>query len=188
MIKLNKNLLKLSEFGFTILQIETKANCNMECRFCPYPIRDDKDSILDEQDVINLIDQINPEDKKFEYLCFSQFNEPLLDPKIFKFIKYANSKNVRNLLITNALLFNKESKRRDLINCEPAIIKISLQNLDVKKFNWARGSKIDVEDYFLRIYKFLSEIKEKKTIVSLDVACNFFKAIFKKNQKSFGYF
>ena len=40
------NKIKLSEFGFNILQIETYANCNMACSFCPYPLKDDTSSKL----------------------------------------------------------------------------------------------------------------------------------------------
>ena len=62
-----------------------------------------------EHDVFNLIDQIDPNDTNFEYVCFSQYNEPLLDSNIFKYIRYANSKKIRNLLITNALLLNNKN-------------------------------------------------------------------------------
>lgn len=165
--------LDISKFGYTILQIETKGSCNMACQFCPYPLREDNQSVLNESDIFHLIDQINPNDKSFEYVCFSQFNEPLLDLRIFDFIKYANSKNVKNLLITNALLLNKKEKREQLIDAEPTILKISLQNIDYDKFNWARGTKINVQDYFTIIYKFLSEIKNKDTLVNVDIACNF---------------
>ena len=104
--------LKLSDYGFSVLQIETKSNCNMACRFCPYPIRNDNKTIMEDNNVYRIIDQINPDDKNFEYVCFSQYNEPLLDSNIFKYVKYANSKNVKNLLITNALLLNQEKKEK----------------------------------------------------------------------------
>ena len=175
--------MKISDYGFTVLQIETKSNCNMACRFCPYPIRDDNKSIMNDEDVFKLIDQIDPNDTKFEYVCFSQFNEPLLDGNIFKYIKYANSKKIKNLLITNAMLLNNENKRKSIIEASPSVLKISLHTLNKKKFNWSRGTNLDVEDYFLRIYKLLSEIKETSTTVNVDLACNFIskkKKTFKK--------
>ena len=46
----------MSDYGFTVLQIETKSNCNMACKFCPYPIRDDNKSIMQDKDVFKLID------------------------------------------------------------------------------------------------------------------------------------
>ena len=39
--------IKLSNFGFRILQIETKAACYMACSFCPYPLKEDKTSSLE---------------------------------------------------------------------------------------------------------------------------------------------
>ena len=177
-----KNL-KLSDYGFSVLQIETKSNCNMACKFCPYPIREDNKSVMLEHDVFNLIDQIDPNDTNFEYVCFSQYNEPLLDLNIFKYIRYANSKKIRNLLITNALLLNNKNKRDEIVQASPTFLKISLQTINKDKFNWSRGTNLDVQDYFTRIYKLLSEIKEKKTKVSVDLACNFIspkKKILKK--------
>ncbi len=174
---------KMSDYGFTVLQIETKSNCNMACKFCPYPIRDDNKSIMQDKDVFNLIDQLDPNDPKFEYVCFSQYNEPLLDGNIFKYIKYANSKKVKNLLITNAMLLNNENKRKNIIESSPTVLKISLHTLNKKKFNWSRGTNLDVDDYFLRIYKLLSEIKGTSTNVHVDLACNFInkkKKILKK--------
>ena len=47
--------IKLSDYGFNILQIESYAACNMECSFCPYPLKDDKESKLSLED----IDSIN---------------------------------------------------------------------------------------------------------------------------------
>ena len=46
------------------------------------------------------------------------------------------SLKIRNLLITNALLLNHENKRKELIESSPSIIKISLQTLNLKKFNY----------------------------------------------------
>ena len=41
------NKIRLSDYGFNILQIESTAACNMACSFCPYPLKDDKTSKLD---------------------------------------------------------------------------------------------------------------------------------------------
>ena len=46
--------IKLSEYGFDILQIESTAACNMACSFCPYPLKDDKVSKLDLDDIFKV--------------------------------------------------------------------------------------------------------------------------------------
>ena len=38
--------IKLSEYQYRILQIETTAACNMACSFCPYPLKEDKSFII----------------------------------------------------------------------------------------------------------------------------------------------
>ena len=48
--------IKLSEFGFNILQIESTAACNMACSFCPYPLKEDKTTKLPFDDIKNIID------------------------------------------------------------------------------------------------------------------------------------
>ena len=98
------NKIKLSDYGFTILQIESTAACNMACSFCPYPLKEDKSSKMSIEDIKNIINQLNPDDEKFKYVTFSQFNEPLLDKRIFELIEYVQSQGFKVLMITNGLL------------------------------------------------------------------------------------
>ena len=84
--------IKISDYGFDILQIESTAACNMACSFCPYPLKDDKTSKLNLEDIYNLLDSIDLNDKEFKYVTFSQFNEPLLDKRIFDILKYCKDK------------------------------------------------------------------------------------------------
>ena len=82
----NGNILrkfKLSNYGFDVLQIESTAACNMACSFCPYPLKDDKISKLELNDIFNVLESIDFNDTGFKYVTFSQFNEPLLDKKNF---------------------------------------------------------------------------------------------------------
>ena len=51
--------IKISDYGFDILQIESTAACNMACSFCPYPLKDDKISKLNLDDIYNLLDSID---------------------------------------------------------------------------------------------------------------------------------
>ena len=51
----------------------------MACSFCPYPLKDDKTSKLNLEDIYNLLDSIDLNDKEFK--C-------LQDKKIFDILKY----------------------------------------------------------------------------------------------------
>ena len=165
--------LRLSDFGFSIVQIETKASCNMACQFCPYPLRKDKKAVLPTDVVLNLLDQINFEPDRFEYVCFSHFNEPLMDERLFGFIHYAKNKGLPTFLVTNAFLLAKKSIRHKLIDTAPDIIKLSLQTVCESNLNDTRGIKVDVNKYFETIYRFLSEARNISSRINVDIGCNF---------------
>merc|ERR1711965_837046 len=138
--KMNEDIskkFKLSNYGFDVLQIESTAACNMACSFCPYPLKDDKISKLELNDIFNVLDSIDFNDKNFKYVTFSQFNEPLLDKRIFEILKYCNQKKIPVLFITNGLLLNKQHNIDNLLKYGSEI-KISLQVLDSNKHKNAR--------------------------------------------------
>ena len=78
----------------------------MECGFCPYPLKGNKEKIskLETNTIFNTLDQINSSDPDFKYVTFSQFNEPLLDSRIFDFIEHAKKKSLQVYFISNGLL------------------------------------------------------------------------------------
>ena len=163
--------IKLSNYGFSELQIETKAACNMACGFCPYPLKSDKDSILDIEQVKQVIDQINPEDERFRYVTFSQFNEPLLDNRIFEIIDHAKKNGLKVNFVTNGLLLNKEKNISELIRLKPDI-KISLQIIEMDKHFKGRGLNMDLIQYSKTIFDFCNKIKDENIKVSIDIGCN----------------
>lgn len=155
------------------MQIETIAACNMSCRFCPYPLKEDKRSILPSDVVYSVLDEINPMQDGFEYITFSQFNEPLLDRRIFDFVACANDKSIPVLFITNGLLLSKPSIRLKLLQAAPAQIKISIQTLNQSAFLSLRGTTTSFEEYIGGIAAFLSDVRGASSDVTMDVACNF---------------
>jgi MoaA/NifB/PqqE/SkfB family radical SAM enzyme len=77
----------LSDYGYDCLQIETASACNMACTFCPYPLKEDKQTKLPAHEIKNIIDQVDPKDPKFRHIDFSLFNEPLLDSRVFEVVE-----------------------------------------------------------------------------------------------------
>lgn len=170
---MNQNKVKISEFGFDILQIESTAACNMACSFCPYPLKEDKNSKLNLNDIFDLLNSIDLNDKDFKYVTFSQFNEPLLDSRIFEILKFCKEKTIPVLFITNGLLLNKQHNIDNLLKyCSN--IKISLQILDSNKHKNARGLNLELERYLTTITNFCFQAKDKKDInITVDLGCNF---------------
>lgn len=87
--------------------IETTANCNLTCSYCP------RENIKDSMDY-ELFKEIINEASNYGPRSFSLhlFGEPLLYPRILEAIKYIKEKNSRNtvLLTTNGTLLNKFAK------------------------------------------------------------------------------
>ena len=168
----NNQKITLSDYGYSILQIETIAACNMECSFCPYPLKSDKTSKLNIDAIKKILNQIDPNDKKFEYVNFSQFNEPLLDKRIFEIMEYAQKLDFKVLMITNGLLLNKEKNISSILKLKPDM-KISLQVLDQKKHFTTRGLNLELDNYVKTIVNFCKKVKNKELNVVIDIGCNF---------------
>ena len=169
---MNPEAVNIAKYGFSVLQIETMSTCDMKCRFCVYPIRSDRGQVLPEEKVLQLIDVLDI-DKAFEYITFSQFNEPLLDKRLFAFIKHAKNRNLPVLIITNGLLFHSRDIIHKLIDANPDCIKVSLQTLSPQIFNDARGIDYSFQKYKDGVFEFLSVARSASPEVSLDIACNF---------------
>jgi len=172
---MKKQKVKISDYRFHVLQIEPLLACNMRCTFCAYPIIENKGDRLHADEVYKIVDSVDHTDKKLKYICFSQYNEPLLDERIFDFITYAKDKHFKVLIITNALLFDSEKVQNKLFDSEPTIIKISLQSLSREMFQATRGTNYPYDRYKTNIINFLRSAVARKTSIEivLDIACNF---------------
>lgn len=144
----------------------------MRCKFCPYPNRPDKGVRLADKYVFEIIDSLKIGDN-YKYLCFSCYNEPLLDERIYDFVKYAKNKKVTNMIITNGLLLCSDRLINKLLDCAPDIIKISLQTVNPLIFHSARGVNADFQAYKNGIFEFLRAALGKNPVVTIDLACNF---------------
>jgi len=85
-------MLNLKKYGYKQLNIETLGNCNMNCQFCNWNARKDKETVMPKNIVYRLVDEASSLNSGCESINFSQFNEPLLDKRIFDFISYTKKK------------------------------------------------------------------------------------------------
>lgn len=167
--------INLSEYGYSVVHIETFSVCNMNCSYCIYPLTRKTREKLPTKVVYKVIDSIDASDPGFEYVAFNQLNEPLMDNRIFDFIKYAEERSLPVNLITNGLLLGSEKIRKNLIDASPSMIKISLQTLRAKDFKRTRNINYSYKKFKEGIFKFISEFLDSnsKSKVTIDVACNF---------------
>lgn len=88
--------------------IETTANCNLTCAYCPREKRQENMDYELFKEIVNEASHYGPRS-----FSMHLFGEPLLYPKIMEGINYIKTKNKRHtiLLTTNGTVLNKFSKR-----------------------------------------------------------------------------
>lgn len=99
------------------VEIETVNRCNNDCSFCPVAAGRDKRErkIMSDSLFYAIIDELADMDYRGYISLFSN-NEPLLDPRLFEFLRYAKEKlpHARHALYTNGTLLTVE-KYQELI-------------------------------------------------------------------------
>lgn len=167
----------IAAYGYTILQVETLSACNMACTFCAHPTREDKTSVMSDEVVDRAIGSLDPESRRFKYVNFSQFNEPLLDARLPRFIRLAQQRGFRVQVITNGLLLAKPAIRHRLLETLPDLLKISVQTPDRDQYAAERGVKLDFDQYIDGVHRFLAEARHAPCQIVVDVGCNFLSPI-----------
>lgn len=123
---------KALEFPKSIC-LETYSLCNGACKFCPYPSIKDNKNILPDNLVYKLIDEISTHD--IERFSLFNNNEPLLDNRIYNFIRYAKKKmpHIRQTLSSNGRLLSAEIIEKS-INIGVDRFFISIPSLKSQKY------------------------------------------------------
>ena len=95
-----------------VLQVQTQSFCNGRCSICPYYI---SSQILDngtmEWELFEKIASELASEKQIPTFMFALHNEPLLDKRIFEWVKHIKARNseTRCIIVTNGELLDKFS-------------------------------------------------------------------------------
>lgn len=92
--------------------VEPTPLCNLRCIFCPCYVQgeevteDRRTTQLSFEDFRRIIDSIKG---KFNFqICFTYSGEPLLNPEIFKMVRYLKENEIPNVIHSNAMLLTKQ--------------------------------------------------------------------------------
>ena len=165
--------LSLKAYGYHTLNIETIAGCNMNCRFCSWDRRQNKQAVLPNAVVYRLVDEVIPRTSGCVGINFSQFNEPLLDKRLFDFVAYTKERGIPVILVSNGLLLGNEKILEKMLRTPPDKLTLSVQTLEPEMFGHLRGVNMDFARYASIVYKFLSAARNTSMQITLDMACNF---------------
>ncbi len=115
------------------LKFESSAICNLKCKMCPLNTGlKRKQGFLKFKNFKYVFDQINP-----AYLNLTGIGEPLLNPDIFKIIKYAKKRKTMVKFDTNAMFLNEENIKK-ILATKIDIVSISIDGADKKSYEKIR--------------------------------------------------
>ena len=122
------------------IKFEVSALCNLRCIMCPLSKGlKRKQGILKFDNFRRVFDEVRP-----PYLNLTGIGEPLLNPDLFKIIRYAGSKGSIVKLDTNATLLDDE-KARMLLASKPNIVSISIDGINKESYEKIRvGGKFEI--------------------------------------------
>lgn len=156
------------------LQIESSGVCNLRCIMCPQNNMKREKGFLKFGVFKKIFDEVRP-----PYLNLTGIGEPLMNPDIFKIIKYAEDKGTYVKLDTNATLLNEENINK-LLNTRIDIISISLDGMDKKTYE-----KIRVGSNFEKVISNLKRLVEIKKQRNSKTEIHLFLVLQKENFKQF---
>ena len=138
---------------FRKVYLEISNICNLSCRFCPGTKRTKK--ALTEEELAVLLPKIRP---YTDYLYFHLMGEPLLHPKLEKFLEMAGEQGFKVILTTNGTLLKKQ---QEMLLASPALHKI---NISLHAFE-ANDLAVPFHEYLADCFAFGKASAGKKLVV-----------------------
>ncbi len=152
----------LSQINPLCIDIETASICDLACPHCYREYLMTPDKIMDENLYKKIIDEIA--DLGIPSIKLNWRGEPLLNPKIYDYIKYAKEKGVLEVSInTNATQLNEENSNKLLISGIDHVI-FSFDGgtkSTYEKMRPGRFKSNKFENTYNNIKKFCSKKKER---------------------------
>ena len=137
---------------FSKIYLEISNLCNLSCAFCPGTRRRKK--ALNEEEFATLLPKIRP---YTDFLYFHLMGEPLLHPKLERFLELAGDAGFKVILTTNGTLLSKQQAM--LLNA-PALHKV---NISLHAFE-ANDLAVPFRDYLTGCFEFGKAAEGKKLI------------------------
>jgi len=137
---------------FRKIYLEISNLCNLSCAFCPGTRRSGR--AMTEDDMVALLPKLRP---YADYLYFHLMGEPLLHPKLEKFLGMAHESGFKVILTTNGTLLPKQQA---LLLHAPALHKV---NISLHAFE-ANDLTVPFSDYLDGCFRFGRAMEGKKII------------------------
>ena len=137
---------------FSKIYLEISNLCNLSCAFCPGTHRAKK--ALNEDEFAALLPKIRP---YTNFLYFHLMGEPLLHPKLQRFLELAGEAGFKVILTTNGTLL---ARQQEMLLNAPALHKV---NISLHAFE-ANDLAIPFQEYLTGCFEFGKAAEGKKLI------------------------
>lgn len=144
-----------------MLKFENSTLCNLKCTMCPLNNGlKRKTGLLNFEKFKKIYDEVNP-----PYLNLTGIGEPLLNPDIFRMIKYGQSKGSLVKIDTNGTLLTEENIKK-LIHAEPTFVSVSIDSVDKMSYEKIRkGARFEkVIENLRKLIKYRNKVGSKTKI------------------------
>lgn len=138
---------------FRKVYLEISNICNLNCRFCPGTKR--KKQAMTEEEFSSLLPKLRP---YTDFLYFHLMGEPLLHPRLSRFLGLAGDHGFKVILTTNGTLLQKQ---KSVLLSAPALHKI---NISLHAFE-ANDLAVPFEEYLAGCFTFAKAAEGKKLTV-----------------------
>ncbi|MFA5173807.1 MAG: radical SAM protein [Candidatus Pacearchaeota archaeon] len=143
------------------VKFECSTLCNLKCTMCPLTKGlTRKRGVLSFENFKKVYDEI-----KVPYLNLTGLGEPLMNPEIFKIIKYARKRGAMVKLDTNGTLLTSENIKK-LIEADPTFISMSIDAMTKERYEKIRkGANFDkVIENLKKLIGYRNKMKSKTQI------------------------
>ena len=137
---------------FSKIYLEISNLCNLSCAFCPGTRRQKK--ALTEAEFSTLLPKIRP---YTDFLYFHLMGEPLIHPKLQRFLELAGDAGFKVILTTNGTLL---AKQQEMLLNSPALHKV---NISLHAFE-ANDLAMPFSEYLAGCFRFGKAAEGKKLI------------------------
>ena len=138
---------------FRKVYLEISNICNLSCRFCPGTRR--PKNAMTEEELAVLLPKLRP---YTDFLYFHLMGEPLLHPKLERFLEMAENYGFKVILTTNGTLLQKQ---QEMLLRSPALHKI---NISLHAFE-ANDLTVPFAQYLADCFAFGKASNGKKLVV-----------------------
>lgn len=148
------------------LAVESTAQCNLFCDFCPRTdLMTRNTGHMDFDLYCNIIDSVNP-----VFITLSQYGEPLLHPRFDDMVRYARKKKINVRITSNATLFN-EKRSKKIFDSDLNHLLISFDSCRKETYEKIRaGAKFEkVVENIKFFIAMKAKLKKKNPVISFNV-------------------